>query len=402
MGGFPLRAELLQPFRCVDTEAAEKETTMSLSHRIESTEIENLFLDPSNPRLRLGRLEPSAPQEKVLEYMRSWSLEELAVSFLENGYWPQEAVIVVKEELYGAPSKFVVVEGNRRIAALKYLKRAMTGESVPRAWKRIVEGAKPDDNLFTEVPYILSDSREDVIAFLGFRHVTGIKQWAPAEKAEFIARLVDENSMSYESVRRQIGSRIDTVRRNYIAYRILEQIDELDIEVSEEGVDRRFSVLFLALREPGVQNFLGVDIKAKPRQARTPVPESKTSNLSDFVAWLFGSGGNGPLFTDSRNVGKFARILSSDRAIEYLRSLPDPSFDLALQKAGVEDEEIENQLKEANNQMELALSRVHLHLESEAIQKVMRRLALNAKELVSKFPGIAKETGLRWSANNDA
>lgn len=329
---------------------------MSLSHQIEFADIENLLLDPGNPRLGRAHSEPSATQEEVLESMRSWSLEELAVSFLESGFWPQEAVIVVKEELYSAPCKFVVVEGNRRIAALKYLKRAITGESVPRTWKRIAENAEPADNLFTEVPYILAGSREDVTAFLGFRHVTGIKQWAPAEKAEFIARMVDENNMSYESIRKQIGSRIDIVRRNYIAYRILQQIDGLDIEVSEVGVDRRFSVLFLALRELGVQNFLGVDIRAEPEEARTPVPESHAINLSDFVVWLFGSHDYSPLFTDSRNVSNFARILSSCQAVEYLRLSPDPSFDLALQKAGIEDEEIENQLKEANNQMELALS----------------------------------------------
>ena len=100
--------------------------------------------------------------------------------------------------------------------------------------------------------------------------------------------------------------------------------------------------------------------------------------------------------------GNFARILSSEQAIEYLRSVSEPNFDLALQKAGIEDEEIENQLKEANNQMELALSRVHLHLDSKTIQKTMERLALNAKELVSKFPDIAKKIGLRSGTNDDA
>ena len=375
---------------------------MSLSNTIEFAAIEKFFLDPHNPRLGLNHSEQPVSQERVMELMRSWSLEELAVSFLENGFWPQEAVIVVEEDLYEPLSKLVVVEGNRRIAALRYLKKAKADEPVPRTWKRIAAEAQPNDNLFARVPYILADSREDVIAFLGFRHVTGIKQWAPAEKAEFIARMVDENEMSYESIRKQIGSRIDIVRRNYIAYRILRQIDELDIEVSEKGVDRRFSVLFLALRELGVQTFLGVDIKAEPEEARTPISEDNIGNLADFVAWLFGSDSNDPLFTDSRSVGKFARILSSEQAIEYLRSLPDPSFDLALQKAGIEDEEIENHLKEASNQMELALSRVHLHLDSTAIQRAMQRLALNARELVSKFPSIAKEIGLRSGTNDDA
>ena len=326
-----------------------------------------------------------------MELMRTWSLEELAVSFLENGFWPQEAVIVVKEELYGRPDTLVVVEGNRRITALKYLKKAIAGEPVSRTWGQLAEGVQLDDDLFTRVPYILAQSREKVTAFIGFRHVTGVKQWAPAEKAEFIAQMVDEKNMSYESVGKQIGNRTDTIRRNYIAYRILRQINDLEIDISEEGLEKRFSVLFLSLREKGVQIFLSVDIKAEPKEAQTPVPEDNRKNLSNFVTWMFGSKDSKPLFTDSRNVGNFASILSNDQAVEYLRSVPEPSFDLALQKAGIEGEEIENQLKEASNQMELALSRVHLHLDSESIQKAMRRLALNARELVSKFPDIAEE-----------
>lgn len=375
---------------------------MSPSHSIQFVALEKLFLDPRNPRLGGARSEPSAPQERLMEFMRTWSPEELAVSFIENGFWPQEAVMVVEEELYGQPGKLVVVEGNRRIAALKYLKKAVAGEPVSRTWKQLAEGVQPDANMFTNVPYILAHSREDVTAFIGFRHVTGIKQWAPAEKAEFIARMVDEKNMSYESIGKQIGHRTDTIRRNYIAYRILRQIDDLEIDISEQGLENRFSVLFLSLREKNIRTFLGVDIKAEPKEAQTPIPEDNINNLSDFVTWLFGSKDSKPLFTDSRNVRDFAHILSNDQAVEYLRSVPDPSFDLALKKAGIEDEQIENQIKEATNQIELALMRVHLYLDSKPIQKVMGRLALGARELVSKFPDIAKEIGMRRGADDDA
>ena len=70
---------------------------MPLSHTIEFVTLEELAVDPRNPRLGLGATEPLATQERVLELMRGWNLEELAVSFLENGFWPQEAVSVVKE-----------------------------------------------------------------------------------------------------------------------------------------------------------------------------------------------------------------------------------------------------------------------------------------------------------------
>lgn len=375
---------------------------MPLSHTIKFGTLEELSLDPRNPRLGLARTDPLVSQERVLELMRGWNLEELAISFLENGFWPQEAVIVVKEELYGRPDTLVVVEGNRRIAALKYLKQALDDEPPSRAWRALVEGIGQRKELFEQIPYILADSRTDVIAYLGFRHVTGIKQWDPTQKAEFIASMIDDLAMSYDSVRKQIGMQTDTVRRNYIAYRIVKQLKSLGIEVSEQGVESRFSVLFLSLREEGVRSFLSINTRAEPEEAKLPVPKEMQENLSDFAQWMFGTDDRRPLFTDSRYVASFARILSSPEAVDYLRSSPLPSFDVALQKAGVEDEEIENQLKEASNQMELALGKVHLYLDSEPIQKAMKRVALNAKELVSKFPSIADEIGLRRSGSNDA
>lgn len=375
---------------------------MSSSHTIEFIALEKLFLDPRNPRLGGARSDPSATQEHLMEHMRTWSLEELAVSFIENGFWPQEAVIVVKEKLYGQLDTLVVVEGNRRIAALKYLKEAVAGKPVSRTWRQLAEGVQPDDDLFTSVPYILVDSREKVTAFIGFRHVTGVKEWPPAEKAEFIARMVDEQGMPYESIGKKIGNRPDTIRRNYIAYRILRQIDDLEIDISEQGLENRFSVLFLSLREKNIRTFLGVDLKAEPKEAQTPIPEENINNLSDFVTWLFGSKDSKPLFTDSRNVRDFAHILSDDQVVEYLRSVPEPDFDLALKKSGIENEEIENQIKEATNQIELALMRVHLYLDSEPIQKAMRRLALSARELMSKFPDIAKKIGMRRGVDDDA
>ncbi|PJF20517.1 MAG: hypothetical protein CUN56_15770, partial [Phototrophicales bacterium] len=152
-----------------------------------------------------------------MDMVSDWTLDELAQSYLENGgFWLHEALLVVNEELYGA-TRLVVVEGNRRLAALKYLNDAYQGNPASRKWQEISESAEPPPNLFTEVPYILVNSREKIQAFLGFRHVTGIKQWDADEKAYFIAKLIDEQEMTYTQVMRQIGSKTPAVRRHYIA-----------------------------------------------------------------------------------------------------------------------------------------------------------------------------------------
>jgi hypothetical protein len=79
----------------------------------------------------------------------------------------------------------VVVEGNRRLAALKMMTRARAKEKgVSHRWTELIKGYKAGafDQL-KEIPYILKKSRKEVRAYIGYRHVTGIKEWYPAEKA---------------------------------------------------------------------------------------------------------------------------------------------------------------------------------------------------------------------------
>ena len=71
--------------------------------------------------------------------MTDWTLDELAVSFIENSFWPQEALMVVEEELYGTGHR-IVVEGNRRLAALKLLFNAKEGRPASPKWADLAAG----------------------------------------------------------------------------------------------------------------------------------------------------------------------------------------------------------------------------------------------------------------------
>jgi len=363
---------------------------MGIQRKIEFEDVENLRVDPRNPRLGRNNVSRGLTQGQVLELMRDWTLDELAISFLESGFWPQEALVCVKEPIAG-PESLVVVEGNRRLAALIYLRDALAGRPASRKWADIAKSASPSQDLFTKVPYILADSRKDVTAFLGFRHVTGIKQWNPAEKAEYIATLIEQEGMSYTRVMRAIGSKTEPVRRNYISYRILLQLEDLDEEVSLENIEEKFSVLYLSLRESGVQRFLEINIQAEPEQAARPVPQEKLESLVDFARWLFGTQTKPPLFTDSRHVWRFAKVLESRDAVEYLRSAEQPSFELAVQKAGGDEPELIARVKRATDEIEQALGIVHLYLGSHELQKAVGRFGKGAMELLKKFPAISHE-----------
>ena len=155
--------------------------------------------------------------------MGNWDLDKLAMSYLENGFWTHEMLLVVKEELDGE-QRLVVVDGNRRVAALICLRQVINGEEISKKWGALVENKSIPEKLFEKIPYIQIHSRQEVESFQAFHHrVTGIKQWLPTQKSEYIAKLIDEQGMSYEDIRRMIGSSISMVRYHYISYRLFDK-----------------------------------------------------------------------------------------------------------------------------------------------------------------------------------
>ena len=361
---------------------------MAVSTVVKYAALRELFLDPTNPRLGRARIEAGLSQSEILDVMIDWSLEELAVSYLEGGgFWTYESLVVVSEEL-DEETRLVVVEGNRRLAALQLLLQAYESPNgSTRKWRALAESTDRPPALFERIPYLLAKNRSDVAAFLGFRHVTGIKEWHPAEKAAYIARLVD-NSLTYHDVMRKIGSKTPTVRKQYIAHCLQQQIMEIVDEVTPASIEDRFSVMYLSLRTRGVQEYLGLNIEADEADARIPVPAARREQLRKYAVWMFGTENKSPLFSDSRMTDRFGEILGSEEALDYLSRNERPSFDLAYQLAGGEEPEIAEDLGRAADAIELALSRVHLYKNSTKIIKVVARLAADLRQLLTIFPTV--------------
>lgn len=365
---------------------------MGISTDLQYAKLDDLYLDAKNPRLGRHHANGNLSQEEVLDMMREWVLDELAISYLESGFWTYEALLVVEEELDGE-MRLVVVEGNRRLAALIYLRRTVKGEEVPKKWSLLVENtnrAFPEE-LFNRIPYIQADSRQDIESFLGFRHVTGIKQWNPEEKAQYIARLIDERDMTYQQVMRKIGSTTPAVRENYISYQLLLQMESDVAEFSPEYAEGRFSVMHLTLKRKGVQTYLHIDITAEPETAKKPVPEEHLKNLANFALWLFGNDKQLPLFEDSRQSDNFNTILESPEAVRYLENTKKPNFGYALQLAGGNELETIRRINEAAIRIAFSLSHVHRYKGSQKMQGAVERLSIDFKELLNRFPNLRAE-----------
>jgi hypothetical protein len=365
---------------------------MASDTEIQYGRVEDLYLDPKNIRLGRRNTEKNLTQAQILDLMRDWTLDELAVSFVESGFWTHEALFVVQEQVGGQP-RLVVIEGNRRLAALKLLHQAVTDKALSKMWSDIAQGLKPTDKLFTKVPYIVVESRQKIEAFLGFRHVTGIKEWPPAEKAQFIAKLIEQRGMDYDQVMRKIGSKTATVRQHYISYRLLLQMEDQEA-ISLERVEEKFSVLYLSLRTDGVQSYLHIDVGASPNKAKRPVPKQHLKNLAKFALWLFGDEDHEPIVTDSRQVDDFGRILESKQAVAYLERADSPSFETAFRIAGGDEAEVTKLILRAADNIESALSRSHLYQKSKSMQDAVERCCKGANQLLKAFPQLEKQLDL--------
>jgi hypothetical protein len=363
---------------------------MAVHTEIHFAPVDELYLDPKNPRLGRREVEKHLSQAEILALMQRFTLDEIGVSVVNAGFWPQEALVVVREPLGKAGKALhnVVVEGNRRLAAVKMLKLAVEGGEV-EPWRSLVgDLKKPQLKKLTEtlvhIPYILVDSRDDVRAYIGFRHVTGIKQWDPAEKAEYINSLI-ASGMNYKQVTDCIGSKVGFVRQAYISYRILLQMEEQE-EIHIPSVEEKFSVLTLSLRTEGVRTFLGVDIQADEKTAKRPIPKDKLDHLVKFALWLFGTEEVEAIVTDSRKIEKFGRILLDEKAVEYLDQAANPKFEMADRIAGGDAIEVAEAIEQSAFQLEEALGTVHLVRADKRVRDGVKRLVQDVAQLLTTFP----------------
>ena len=85
----------------------------------------NLQLDPKNPRIPHSGEDLSQP-ELIADLVENEKVYDLAKSIADNGYYPIEALIIVQEN-----KEKLVLEGNRRLAALKLL---ISPEAAPEEW----------------------------------------------------------------------------------------------------------------------------------------------------------------------------------------------------------------------------------------------------------------------------
>lgn len=201
---------------------------MSVSLKLESIDINlsQLMLDPNNYRLSYDSLDTQYEdkfvvdlQDDIEKKLSKEKLSDLMDSILENGFLEVDRIVV--RRLKGINDKYLVVEGNRRTAALKSLLHEHN-EGYLNLGPDLLEKMSS-----LSVVLINSENENDVKEYqhtlMGVRHVSGPKKWTGMQSAKLICDLFVENKTAS-----QIGSllgisAIEANRRmrGYVAYKQL-------------------------------------------------------------------------------------------------------------------------------------------------------------------------------------
>ena len=303
-------------------------------------DVDNLLFDSQNPRLP-ERLHGGS-QSNILSFLRKEGvLEELAQSYLDNGYFQHEPLIVIREQ---DRDKYVVVEGNRRLAALKIL------HGSPEADEDGFIGIDPSTRQLEElrtIPCHLALDRHQVHSYIGFRHIGGLKTWQPEAKARYLlgeVKRFERRGVTdpFRELGRRVGSNAQGVRNPYIAIRILLHAREefgLNISYVQEN---RFGVWLRCMNSPDIRAYIGFHGARTYQEIEDAVARVNRRTLGEVLQDLGHKGGESrAVLGDSRDVTDYGRVLVNDRARSVLRS----TSDLSLARQVIEELDLEPRVR---------------------------------------------------------
>jgi hypothetical protein len=311
--------------------------------------VDKLLFDVKNPRLAESVIGPDASQTDLLKILwEKMAIEELAMSIAYNGYFVHEPLFVDE-----TGKNLVVIEGNRRLAAVKLLldKEArvrLRATDLPE----ISEARRKE---LATLPCLVT-TRKQVWRYLGFKHVNGPSNWGSYAKAQYIALVHNEYGVSLDDIADQIGDYSSTVHRMYRGLMVIEQAEKAGVfdrkEISKPSF--YFNYIYTALDYPGFNSFLGLE--SKTSTLHDPVPKAKVKQLGEVCEWLYGnSTREKPSLIRSQNpdLKTLDSILTSKTGVEALRD----GFPLGVAKdISLGDEKL---FRQALQQAKLELQKAH-------------------------------------------
>ncbi|MBF0181752.1 MAG: AAA family ATPase [Magnetococcales bacterium] len=288
--------------------------------------LKNLYLDHNNFRLIHEVDQVNVPDDRIKEkdvvnrtYRmivgdKNQNIQDLVDSFKSNGYLPVDQ-IQVRELPDGG---YVVVEGNRRIAALKYLSNEYEQKSI--------DLGRLDKNVFSKVPIVLYEDSDEVhhLTLMALKHISGNRKWGEWNQAKLLETLIKKHNISEEDVCRRVGITKTELRRSIRALALGNQYQASDY--GDQFNEAMFPIFREAARNTALKEWLQWDDAANLA--------NDIGNRELFFSWLsrepieddIDSDSSGkyykyqePVISKRDDIGTLSKIIRDPAAIEKLK-----------------------------------------------------------------------------------
>lgn len=333
-----------------------------MSWPIKEFSINSIYLDTKNIRQPIT----DTAQDAILQDLFSnEDAFEILKSIVQYGLFPDEFPIVIKEK-----NKIVVIEGNRRLAALKALDDP---ERVP-FFKDRIKSLK--HSRIQKIRAVLAPSREKALQLIANKHTNNLRRpWRPLRQAYFYKSQI-ENGKTIEQLRIEYPSHditkfIKMLEAHHLAKSITYENDVVTLMVHDE---RKFPITNLERMydDPYVAEFLGFGFETNGKVKG----KTKTGDFKKAYKKIIEDIALDQL--NSRNTN------TKEQREKYINSLPlelKPSMSAqrtftssSFKETKVDKEELSKKIKSIKKQKGLIPSYVPFKLEHSSLREIYEEL----------------------------
>jgi len=356
-------------------------------------DFKNLLLDPNNPRFSRHRDEETPEdligdediQKKAYKEMfnkrNNFEIEDLANAIKSKGFYAVDKIFVKKIK-----NKYLVVEGNRRITAIKYLlEKNKEGRRGDRLSDKVLSSFK-----IMKCVDLTGVDDDEVNLILGLRHHGSIKEWRPLPSAfnlfnrymkeycqKYDCGAEDPKNFKYEQDITDFVKNIYSIKRTQVREQVLIYRAYLQVRESLNSDEN--------IHQEDKFSIIGDTIKSKPLREHFDFDMNygvfSEEGLELFLDICIGVNGKEPVITAAAsgesNLRDYAYVVSNGTP-EHVRRIEEDRVKSSDVKAAVKSKEFQLDLLGTLKIIVSAINKIKLG-------DIKQGLADEEKDLIKKF-----------------
>lgn len=339
-------------------------------------DIDKLLLDPNNYRIhshprytfvREENIANSLVQKRVREMVEGENREDikdLINSFKTNGFLRIDNILIRKHEF--SDDKYVVIEGNRRIAALKALKDD---------YQRGYLIGRLDPQIFDQLETVIYNlNEEDYLLLMGLRHVNGVKEWGDYEQSELIMNLKQKYGMDMTEIANRLGMKKSEVKRRINSFTAMEKYRN-DEEFGDYFKSSQAGIFYELMSKPNMREWLDWDESVSDFKNK--------KHLKRFFSWISPTEDwSSPIIQKRDDIREISKFIKDEEAIEVLEEKQSISEALE-QSAYFTEQGFKSNIKSIKKSLDKIPATALLDMDTESKKEIKK--IINIIDVFRKF-----------------